>query len=266
MAQVQTIDLLKIKRYTYYMKSVLKKLSKKGFTLAETLITLAIVGVVAAIVIPIVFNQTNIEEYRTMLKKHYSTLSQAISSIANENGGYIDTSSVDNFMTALSTKISFVKTGTWADISNLPSDFAYTCYKNKTGTCNNTGSGRNILNIQNYGGNQAALLKDGATILIKDNVISPTCTSGNYHVKVNSNETLPMNNCCTTISLDVNGNKGPNMLGVDLHSIYLLKENDNYYLLPCGANYMIDCSKDYPDDYNKSLHCSNRMLQNLPMP
>lgn len=241
------------------MKNVLKRLPNKGFTLAETLITIAIIGVVAAIVIPLVFNQTNIEEYRTMLKKQYSTLSQAFSSIANDNGGYIDTSSDTNLITALSNKIAFVKKGAWSSISNLPSDFAYTCYKDKTGSCGN------FLSIKDYGNNEAALVKDGSLIIIRSGMYSD-CSGKNYHAKINSTDTLPLNNMCAVIMIDVNANKGPNMYGVDLHLIYLLKENGIYHVLPCGANNATDCSKDYPDDYNKSGHCTNRMLQNLPMP
>ena len=42
---------------------------KKGFTLAEVLITLAIIGVVAAIAIPSVISNTQQQEFKTGLKK-----------------------------------------------------------------------------------------------------------------------------------------------------------------------------------------------------
>ena len=51
---------------------------KKGFTLAEVLITLAIIGVVAALTIPSVIVKTQQQEYRTAAKKAYSVLSQAV--------------------------------------------------------------------------------------------------------------------------------------------------------------------------------------------
>ncbi len=50
---------------------------KKAFTLAEVLITLGIIGVVAAMTIPTLIANTRSREYRSKLKKAISTLSQA---------------------------------------------------------------------------------------------------------------------------------------------------------------------------------------------
>ncbi len=59
---------------------------KKGFTLAEVLITLAIIGVVAALTIPSVILNTNQTEYKSALKKSVSVLNQAVSlRLATEN-------------------------------------------------------------------------------------------------------------------------------------------------------------------------------------
>ncbi|MDD3237319.1 MAG: prepilin-type N-terminal cleavage/methylation domain-containing protein [Candidatus Gastranaerophilales bacterium] len=52
-------------------------MKKKAFTLAEVLITLVIIGVIAAITIPSLLNKTNQQEYRVGAKKAYSVLSQA---------------------------------------------------------------------------------------------------------------------------------------------------------------------------------------------
>lgn len=52
---------------------------KKGFTLAEVLITLVIIGVIAAMTIPTLMNSTNQQEYRTGFKKAISSLNQALS-------------------------------------------------------------------------------------------------------------------------------------------------------------------------------------------
>lgn len=49
-----------------------------GFTLAEVLITLGIIGVVAAMTIPTLMNQTGQVAFKTGLKKAVSTLNQAI--------------------------------------------------------------------------------------------------------------------------------------------------------------------------------------------
>ncbi|MDD3237416.1 MAG: type II secretion system protein [Candidatus Gastranaerophilales bacterium] len=51
----------------------------KAFTLAEVLITLVIIGVIAAMTIPALLNNTNKQEYRTGAKKALSVLNQAVS-------------------------------------------------------------------------------------------------------------------------------------------------------------------------------------------
>ena len=53
-------------------------IKRSGFTLAEVLITLVIIGVIAAMTIPTLMNNTNSQEYRTALKKAISMLNQAI--------------------------------------------------------------------------------------------------------------------------------------------------------------------------------------------
>lgn len=49
-----------------------------GFTLAEVLITLGIIGVVAAMTIPTLMNSTGQQEFKTGFKKIVSTLNQAV--------------------------------------------------------------------------------------------------------------------------------------------------------------------------------------------
>lgn len=52
--------------------------TKKAFTLAEVLITLGIIGVVAAMTMPTLLNSTQGAQYRTAYKKALSVLSQAV--------------------------------------------------------------------------------------------------------------------------------------------------------------------------------------------
>jgi prepilin-type N-terminal cleavage/methylation domain-containing protein len=52
--------------------------TRKGFTLAEVLVTLTIIGVIAALTIPALLQGTNQAEYKTALKKAVATLNQAI--------------------------------------------------------------------------------------------------------------------------------------------------------------------------------------------
>ena len=49
-----------------------------AFTLAETLITLSIVGVVAAMTMPVLINKINNQRYQTASKKVHSVMTQAL--------------------------------------------------------------------------------------------------------------------------------------------------------------------------------------------
>lgn len=52
-------------------------MKKRAFTLAEVLITLGIIGIVAAMTIPVLISNTNGAKFRSQLKKTVSTLNQA---------------------------------------------------------------------------------------------------------------------------------------------------------------------------------------------
>jgi prepilin-type N-terminal cleavage/methylation domain-containing protein len=60
--------------------------TQKGFTLAEVLITLAIIGVVAALTIPSVVRNYQKQQYYTGFMKAYNSLSRAFNSSIAQNG------------------------------------------------------------------------------------------------------------------------------------------------------------------------------------
>ena len=70
------------------------RLSNKraGFTLAEVLITLGIIGVVAAMTMPTLMNQTNGAQYKAAYKKALSAISQGVTlNVALDGGSFADT-------------------------------------------------------------------------------------------------------------------------------------------------------------------------------
>ena len=61
-------------------------MKKNGFTLAEVLITLAIIGVVATMTLPALMTNTGEQQAKTGLKKGINTLTEAVTmneSVAN---------------------------------------------------------------------------------------------------------------------------------------------------------------------------------------
>lgn len=59
--------------------------SSKGFTLAEVLITIAIIGVVAALTIPTLVTNVQEDQFKIAYKKAYSEASQALQSLVAED-------------------------------------------------------------------------------------------------------------------------------------------------------------------------------------
>jgi len=94
-----------------------------GFTLAEVLITLGIIGVVAAMTIPTLMNQTGQAEFKTGFKKIISTMSQAITmSVALNSTDFSTLSSGTTADTSVygmfNSRMNVIKTTTTSDGSD----------------------------------------------------------------------------------------------------------------------------------------------------
>lgn len=185
-----------------------------GFTLAEVLITLLIIGVISAIVIPVIINETQNAELRMAFKKHYAEVSIAYNSLVQDNGGTLKGSYNDlyAFANAFANKFNYVKfcvEGT-ANVC-VPN---ITEYKNFDKTTGSHASGCDTVLISYPGdiaGYTSIVLADGAVITftdwvkdcnISDAYISNACTDSNH-----------------AMNIDVNGPKPPNVLGRDLFII-----------------------------------------------
>lgn len=106
---------------------------KYAFTLAEVLITLGIIGIVASITIPILMNNVQDQQWKTAYKKAYSDLSQVMLSAKNNydfvemDGG--NTTFVKNNFDALYSYFKATKycnnsttEGCWVDTCSTLSD------------------------------------------------------------------------------------------------------------------------------------------------
>lgn len=111
-----------------------------GFTLAEVLITLGIIGVVAAITIPTMMNSIQDNQFKVAYKKAYSVASQAWEKaytdylLTPNTAGYNDPANDDNFK-AFKSEFSVVKDCSGTDVSNCWTNDGYkwdTNYPNTT--------------------------------------------------------------------------------------------------------------------------------------
>lgn len=110
------------------MINELKQNKKKAFTLAEALVTLVIIGVIAALTIPAILVNTEQHEYKSALKKALSALNQVIElNIALEGYGPleaktpINTTDEDNLFDLFRRRMNVISTTNdynWGNTSN----------------------------------------------------------------------------------------------------------------------------------------------------
>lgn len=189
-----------------------KKYTKKAaFTLIELIVALAIIMVIAALIIPSLILNINENEYDAGLKTAFSTLSQAFTNLqAEELPVHIGTAAAVADPTLLRT-----------DICN-----ALSCIKQDIGD-NIVGS----LNYYNY----------------KSSTLSPSFSSSDSAAVLNNGSYMQfnsLNNCttvsgtlgniCGSVSVDINGSKGPKMWGKDLFMFHIVRNNGTYSILPFG--------------------------------
>ncbi len=167
-----------------------------GFTLAEVLITLGIIGVVAAMTMPTLLNSTQGAQYRTAYKKALSVLSQAV--VLNV--------ALDDYDLSQASKTGTEgEDGTSASVYNLFNNrmnVAKVC----SGACdsnNDQWAANNNANIK-FGGkdsstNYTFFFNDGITLTFENDAAN--CTEGNA---TDGEGTVCLG------AIDVNGAKNPN--------------------------------------------------------
>lgn len=188
-----------------------KKITFKAFTLAEVLITLGIIGVVAALTIPQLMNKTNNLELKSMLKEDYRILNEAVKIELNNRCGSQDMVCFfqqvpnSNALSGLSA-LSLTK--------QCPSG-AGDCFHSSTSNTTVLGLTGRALATSTFDTNPSAVLPNGSLISYTGN--SSTCGW-------NSGATVPPINqgVCGIIWIDVNGFKLPNTLGIDIFEFVLI--------------------------------------------
>ena len=170
----------------------------KSFTLAEVLITLVVIGIIAAITVPVVMANHRKTETAARVKKFYSMMSEVVARSEIESGlktyewdygisgCYNYDESTRFYETYILPYISYMKVEKLEDgnsyydkISNIP-------------------SGKELLNNL-----PAYYLNDGSIMFV--------------------------NECNELVGFDANGEKGPNEWGRDIFNFYYLANHDGDY-------------------------------------
>lgn len=189
--------------------------SNFGFTLAEVLITLAIIGVIAALTIPTLLQQQQNQRTVSALKKAYSEIAQAYSLAIQENGTPDNWGlSVGIDQKLLNTIVPYLKiTKNCIGVANCAPNIDVRDLSNK--------QEGNYLNFYNY--YPSVMLSDG-TVLIGEWVQSTNCSG----VKGTSST---LQHVCADMAIDINGFQKPNQSGIDLFWFWLTKDG----IVPMGS-------------------------------
>lgn len=188
-----------------------------AFTLAEVLITLGIIGIVAAITIPVIQSKIEVKQHEVALKEIYSELSQATAKMQAPDT-WVDIPSTTD---ATGVRDAFGKVLQYTKKDNCLNIWGEVHWNNSLNKYRNyKGTAPAYMHITNS--SPAAVLKNGMFL----GITSINRVSKGFH----------------EIYVDTNGSKPPNMLGMDVHLLILQYRNNYYKILPVGSPEFVENS------------------------
>ena len=211
------------------------KHTKRAFTLSEVLITMAIIGVIAAITIPALIQATERNEFVSSLKKTAYFLTNSLNKIAIDNGSPV---------------------GDYSFVTELGTDYIDELVKvaNVVKKCNNQKEcfGEKLLNAVNYKRLNGTPTKtaEGKAVILNDGQIITYVPWGTYedaYVHDIDGHSLGY------FTVDLNGKRKPNTLGRDLFIFYILQDKG---IVPGGYGKPSACKKN-----STGGDCAARVLQ-----
>ena len=247
------------------------KRQKKGFTLAEVLITLGIIGVVAALTIP-----TLIKNYQNMqiivgLKKSYAELTTAVKLMANDSGcadnlscvgvfSDSDPSTMDNNLA--NELMKYIKAAKICPAVSFWTDETPACFPTNVSYNYDGSGGRGP-----YPRYSSFISADGFAVAVINR--AKNCDD-NY--AANGQANLNVSKICGDLYVDVNGLNGPNNFGKDIFKFFITN-GKGPALYPDGGSELINSTQTYSwDDASGSptscyegnpngMYCAGRIME-----
>lgn len=212
---------------------------KKAFTLSEVLITLAIIGVIAAITVPMLIADAHKQETITQLQKTYSTLART-TALAIADNGPVETWSIEG-LSADGFSKHYLLPYLYVMENKDESEFNYKTLNGKSVSAN-------------YG--SVFYLNDGSKVSVK----TPDISEYGKQVRV---------------YVDINGDKNPNRMGRDVFTfnywIYQppIEDNGSGYkissgsFIPWGINWSRELIMNGPEGYQCNRQSSGDLCAAL---
>jgi prepilin-type N-terminal cleavage/methylation domain-containing protein len=169
----------------------------KAFTLAEVLITLLIIGVVASLVIPAIIQDAQDAELKTAWKKAYSDFSQAAMRITVDNGGTLkDLFTSDNEVNN--------------QLKNYMGITRYCPYGTVLENCWHSSVTKSLNGTTTWANGTGFILNNGSMVFLNSRRLACDGTPDNF---------------CLHLSIDINGLKSPNCVGKDILGLFIFENS-----------------------------------------
>lgn len=221
-------------------------MKKKAFSIAEAFITLAIVGIIAAMTIPTLMS--NIEHKKTgvFLKKAYTVLNQATKMSQVDNGDYATWNTdvehekfIKQYYAPYMKVVKFCPTHQSCNYKSSES------WKNKTGYY----SGFNFLSRLPF--------------ITEDGMLFSISIKGGDPNKDNGVTNNPMYDYISlgssAIIVDINASEGPNRFGADT---FMFLRNRDGFIIPMGYGLSNDVIKSDCNRNGDCLYCAEYLRRN----
>ncbi len=258
-----------------------------GFTMAEILLSLTIIGVVAAITLPSLMANINERTWNTQRKALYARMSQAIAmmpqvggygNVAEDADGNVTAdTAAETFLTEGLSKVLKINnicdnehladcgiSGTITTIhgdvvSAFPATFQ-DLNESFMGYDYTYSNGSRVSYSQINTKAAAFETQNGESIAL---YYSPTCSSLDFASLGSGNITTAQSYVCANFIYDLNGSRGPNTIGKDIGFITAVNSTDSYVVAPMPvkssfgklthANALTACKSLMPDARLASL-------------
>lgn len=215
---------------------------KYAFTLAEVLITLVIIGVVAAMTLPSLIQKNQDKKLISRTKKVYSDVNNALL-LAQRDLGTIGDNSIlfnttDNNQTVLKNLQKYFSGAKYCQ-NKYQKDCSKYYYDIKYATLRLNED--NSAAVDSLGGVSSKLILSNGAIIAVNNSRRPDCMAevtedkkDEYGRPIKDEDGNVVQNTyiaksCGQIYFDVNGPKGPNQYGRDTYQLLILKTGTTYF-------------------------------------
>jgi len=215
-----------------------------GFTLAEVLITVGIIGIVAEMTIPSLLFDFQKQQWVTQLQKSYTMFNQALIQLANDYGCPGDLACTDLFASTTPLETTGDAISSYFKIAkNCSTTASLGCFSNSVGP-NYDGSGTRSTTYDSATGQYRFITADGVSFRISS--FGTNCATTSYGVN-------SLSLVCGYMYIDVNGLNKPNNKGRDIFFFYISNGKGPLLYPNAGKDMIVGGTSYYWKDNN---YCS----------